>query len=49
MSRIILKPLDEIAIGARELTNGNFDFRLKESNFKEIIMNKTHFFIITIF
>ena len=36
MSRIILKPLDEIAIGARELTNGNFDFRLKESNFKEI-------------
>ncbi len=36
ISQIILNPLNELTKGVKEFANGNFDFRLKESNFAEI-------------
>ncbi len=36
ISQIILNPLNQLTKGVKEFANGNFDFRLKESNFAEI-------------
>ncbi len=36
ISKLILNPINELTKGVKEFANGNFDFRLKESNFAEI-------------
>lgn len=36
ISQIILNPLTDLTKGVKEFAKGNFDFRLKESNFAEI-------------
>ena len=36
LSQIILNPLTQLTKGVKEFAKGNFDFRLKESNFAEI-------------
>ncbi len=36
ISQIILTPLVQLTKGVKEFANGNFDYRLKESNFAEI-------------
>ena len=36
LAQIILNPITELTKGVKEFADGNFDFRLKESNFSEI-------------
>ncbi len=36
MSKIVLNPLNQLMEGVKEFAKGNFDYRLKESNFSEV-------------
>lgn len=35
-TKLLVKPIIEVVKGSKELSSGNFDYRLKESNYKEI-------------